>query len=88
MSYPAKLSQIIELFETLPNSKKREALISYADSAMRQGPKDGETFDLEDIRKDEECTDSVGVFLKICLPLGDAHFGSRWGRMYRLSRRR
>ena len=40
MSYPAKLSQIIELFETLPNSEKREALISYADSAMRQGPKD------------------------------------------------
>jgi cysteine desulfuration protein SufE len=66
MSYPAKLNQIIELFETLPNSEKREALISYADSAMRQGPKDGETFDLEDIRKDEECTDSVGVFLKIC----------------------
>ena len=65
MSYPAKLNQIIELFETLPNSEKREALISYADSAMRQGPKDGETFDLEDIRKDEECTDSVGVFLKI-----------------------
>jgi cysteine desulfuration protein SufE len=65
MSYPAKLSQIIELFETLPNSEKREALISYADSAMRQGPKDGETFDLEDIRKDEECTDSVGVFLKL-----------------------
>ena len=36
MSYPAKLNQIIELFETLPNSEKREALISYADSAMRQ----------------------------------------------------
>ena len=65
MPYPAKLNQIIELFETLPNSEKREALISYADSAMRQGPKDGETFDLEDVRKDEECTDSVGVFLKI-----------------------
>ena len=65
MSYPAKLSQIIELFETLPNAEKREALISYADSAMRQGPKDGETFDLEDIRKDEECTDSVGVFFKL-----------------------
>ncbi len=65
MPYPAKLNQIIELFETLPSSEKREALISYADSAMRQGPKDGETFDLEDVRKDEECTDSVGVFLKI-----------------------
>jgi len=65
MPYPAKLNQIIELFESLPNAEKRESLISYADSAMRQGPKDGETFDLEDIRKDEECTDSVGVFLKI-----------------------
>ncbi len=65
MPYPAKLNQIIELFESLPNAEKRESLISYAESAMRQAPKDGETFDLEDIRKDEECTDSVGVFLKI-----------------------
>lgn len=65
MSYPPKLAEIIELFEMLPDVEKREALISYADSAMRQGPREGETFDLEDVRKDEECTDTVGVYLKV-----------------------
>lgn len=65
MLYPPKLAEIIELFEMLPDVEKREALISYADSAMRQGPREGETFDLEDVRKDEECTDTVGVYLKV-----------------------
>ena len=64
-SHPEKLLQIVSLFESLPPAEKREALISYADSAAKQGPRDGETFDLEDIRKDEECTDTVGVFLKV-----------------------
>jgi cysteine desulfuration protein SufE len=65
MLYPEKLNQIISLFEQLPDSEKRESLIAYAESALRQGPRDGETFDLEDVRKDEECTDTVGVFLKV-----------------------
>jgi len=64
-SHPEKLLQIVSLFESLPPAEKREALISYADSAAKQGPRDGETFDLEDIRKDEECTDTVGVYLKV-----------------------
>lgn len=63
--HPEKLLQIVSLFESLPPAEKREALISYADSASKQAPRDGETFDLEDIRKDEECTDTVGVFLKV-----------------------
>lgn len=73
MVYPPKLAQIISLFESLPDTEKREALISYADAAMKQAPKEGETFDLEDIRKDEECTDTVGVFLKVS-PEGRATF--------------
>ncbi|MFM8363697.1 MAG: SufE family protein, partial [Verrucomicrobiota bacterium] len=64
-SHPEKLLQIVSLFESLPPAEKREALISYADSAAKQGPRDGESFDLEDIRKDEECTDTVGVFLRV-----------------------
>ncbi|MEI8292746.1 MAG: SufE family protein [bacterium] len=63
--YPGKLSQIISLFEALPDAEKRESLISYAAAASKQGPRDGEAFDLEDIRKDEECTDTVGVFLRV-----------------------
>jgi cysteine desulfuration protein SufE len=63
--YPAKLQQIVDLFEMLPDVEKRETLITYADQSKNQGPRDGEVFDLEDVRKDEECTDTVGVFLKV-----------------------
>ncbi|MFM8458359.1 MAG: hypothetical protein ACKOB0_05365, partial [Chthoniobacterales bacterium] len=65
MSYPAKLQQIIDLFEHLPDGEKRETLIAYADQAAAQSPREGEKFDLEDVRKDEECTDTVGVFLAV-----------------------
>ncbi len=65
MAYPEKLTDIISLFESLPDAEKREMLISYADTAKNQAPREGETFDLEDVRKDEECTDKVGIFLKI-----------------------
>ena len=63
--YPNGLQSIVSLFESLPDQEKREALISYADQAPKWRPKDGESFDLEDVRKDEECTDTVGVFLKV-----------------------
>ena len=65
MSYPEKLQKIIGLFEALPEEEKRETLIAYADQAAAQAPKEGEKFDLEDVRKDEECTDTVGVFLGV-----------------------
>jgi cysteine desulfuration protein SufE len=73
MSYPPKLEAIISLFEGLPDPEKRETLIAYADRARAQEPGEGESFDLEDIRKDEECTDTVAVFLRID-PAGGAHF--------------
>jgi cysteine desulfuration protein SufE len=63
--YPARLESIISLFEGLPEEEKRENLIAYAEQARRHEPKPDETFDLEDVRKDEECTDTVGVFLKL-----------------------
>ena len=63
--YPPKLAAIIGLFESLPEEEKRENLIAYSEQAKKQEPKPGETFDLEDVRKDEECTDTVGVFLKL-----------------------
>ncbi|MEO8206259.1 MAG: SufE family protein [Chthoniobacterales bacterium] len=65
MAYPPKLDQIINLFEHLPDEEKRETLITYADQAKNQAPKEGESFDLEDVRKDEECTDTVGIFLRV-----------------------
>ena len=73
MSYPAKLSAIIELFSGLPDAEKRETLIAYADQAKSQEPREGETFDLEDVRKDEECTDTVAIYLRLD-EQGGAHF--------------
>jgi cysteine desulfuration protein SufE len=73
MSYPTKLSAIIELFSGLPDPEKRETLIAYADQAKSQEPREGESFDLEDIRKDEECTDTVAIYLRID-DQGGAHF--------------
>ena len=64
MSYPPKLSEIISLFESLPDPEKRDMLIVFADGAGNQVPRSGERFDLEDVRKDEECTDTVGIFLR------------------------
>jgi cysteine desulfuration protein SufE len=63
--YPQKLNKIIRLFETLPEDERRETLVSYADNAAKQEPHKGEKFDLVDVRKDAECTDTVGVYLQI-----------------------
>ena len=73
MSYPGGLDDIIELFEILPEVEKRETLITYAESADKYGPREGEEFELEDVRKDEECTDTVGIFLNHDAE-GGAHF--------------
>ena len=72
-AYPPKLAAIVSIFEGLPEDEKRETLISYADQAARCAPAAGETYDLEDVRKDEECTDTVGIFLKAG-PARQVHF--------------
>ena len=61
--YPDKLNKIIDLFEVLPEEERRDALVSYSDNAKKQEPREGEKFDLSDVRKDEECADTVGVYL-------------------------
>src|SRR5438045_5539323 len=63
--YPTKLNQIISLFESLPEDERRETLVSYADNAKKQEPRESENFDLVDVRKDEDCTDTVGVYLHV-----------------------
>ena len=63
--YPGKLNKIINLFESLPEDERRETLVSYADNAKKQEPREGGNFDLVDVRKDEECTDTVGVYLHV-----------------------
>jgi len=63
--YPAALSELITFFESLPEGERRENLIDLAAAAVAHAPKEGDTFDLEDVRKDAECTDTVGVHVKI-----------------------
>lgn len=78
MPYPPALQEIVELFESLPEDERRENLILFADQASLHEPRPGETFTLEDERKDEECTDKVGVFLRLD-PDRRAHFRVRLG---------
>ena len=49
----------------LPEDERRETIVSYADNAKNQEPRPDEKFDLEDVRKDEECADTVGVYLQV-----------------------
>lgn len=77
--YPPKLAEIVELFEILPEDEKRENLIAYADQAASCGLKSGDTFDLEDTRKDEECTDTVSVLLRVDAGTRGAHFAINLG---------
>src|SRR5678816_4649562 len=65
MGYPPQLTKIIALFAALPEEEKRENLIAYAEQAKKHEPRPDETFSLEDVRKDEECTDTVGVYLRV-----------------------
>ena len=47
--YPAKLTKIIDLFESLPEVERRETLVAYADNAKKQEPREDETFELTDV---------------------------------------
>ena len=77
-SYPAALQELITFFESLPEGERRENLIELAAQAPNHAPKPGEAFDLDDVRHDPECTDKVGVHLR--LENGSlAHFALSFG---------
>ncbi|OYW76755.1 MAG: Fe-S metabolism protein SufE [Verrucomicrobia bacterium 12-59-8] len=63
--YPAALSELISFFESLPEGERRENLIDLAAGVSAHAPKEGEKFDLEDVRHDAECTDTVGVHARL-----------------------
>ena len=73
-AYPPKLTEIVELFDALNDDEKRENLIAFADQAPHCAARENEVFDLEDVRKDEECTDTVGMFLRIDPATRASHF--------------
>lgn len=63
--YPAALGELITFFEALPEGERRENLIDLAAAAAGHAPKAGEAFDLEDVRHDAECTDTVGIHVRL-----------------------
>lgn len=63
--YPAALGELITFFEALPEGERRENLIDLAAACAAHAPKAGESFDLEDVRHDAECTDTVGVHVRL-----------------------
>lgn len=62
---PPALDELVAFFESLPAGERRENLIDLAATAPAHAPKENERFDLEDVRKDAECTDTVGVHLRL-----------------------
>jgi cysteine desulfuration protein SufE len=62
---PPVLAALVAFFEALPEVERRENLVAYAEKARSIAPRAGESFAGEDLRKDEQCTDYVGVFLRL-----------------------
>jgi len=65
MSLPLPLEELVRFFESLPEGERRENLIDMGDAAAAHAPRKGEHFDLEDVRKDEGCTDTVGIHVRL-----------------------
>ncbi len=63
--YPPALAEIISLFESLTEAERRANLIDLAAASRRHAPHEGERFDIADERKDPECTDKVGVYVRL-----------------------
>ncbi|MBL9132206.1 MAG: SufE family protein [Verrucomicrobiaceae bacterium] len=62
---PAALAEWITFFESLPEGERRDNLIALAAQTASHAPRAGERFDLEDIRHDAECTDTVGIHARL-----------------------
>lgn len=61
---PPALQEIIDFFEHLPESERRDNLISMAETAEAYAPRPGLPYEVEEVRKDPECSDIVGIFLQ------------------------
>ena len=60
---PNKFTELIHFFESLPENERRENLMLFAKKADKWVP-DGEiNYSIQDVRKDEHCTDEVGIFV-------------------------
>jgi cysteine desulfuration protein SufE len=58
------LERAAQHFEGLEKEGRIQGLIALADGLPKLAPQGGETWDVEDIRKDLECQDTVGLYLR------------------------
>lgn len=76
--HPPALQAILDHFAPLSEAERRDELISLAEAAPRHTPAEDERFDLEDVRKDNECSDTVGIHLRL-RPEGGLHLAISHG---------
>ena len=61
---PPALQEIVEFFEHLPEPERRDNLIEMAAAAASSARREGESYEVADVRKDQQCSDTVGVFVR------------------------
>jgi 8-oxo-dGTP diphosphatase len=62
---PPALHALVQHFEALSEQERREGLIDLAAASVRHAPSDAHSYEYEDVRKDTECSDSVGIHLRV-----------------------
>jgi cysteine desulfuration protein SufE len=60
----ATLESTVKLFESLPKETKIQGLISLSDSLPKLAPDLKESWEVQDVRKDHECLDVVGLYAR------------------------
>ena len=60
---PNKFTELIHFFESLPENERRENLMLFAKKADKWVPDREINYCIQDVRKDEHCTDEVGIFV-------------------------
>ena len=78
MPIPPALAEIVTLFAGMTEPERREMLVHFAESASQYEPVEGEVYAIRDVRRDEQCTDTVGVFFRVGEE-GGAHFAFALG---------
>ena len=63
--YPPELQRLVDHFESLPEGERREGLIDLAEQSQRYEPKPDIAYQFEDVRKDAECSDTVGIHVHL-----------------------
>jgi 8-oxo-dGTP diphosphatase len=62
--FPVPLQRLVDHFESLSELERREGLIDLADQAQNHRP-DSAGYHYEDIRRDTDCSDTVGIHLRV-----------------------